>query len=88
MGKGVEFVTSYFKTSGQAIEELAAQCEAFLDLCDDFAMANEEKDRWQRSTSSGRQERIAEYQELIDGIRLDIERELERVGKGSFSKRY
>ncbi|WDZ81897.1 hypothetical protein PWG15_33910 (plasmid) [Ensifer adhaerens] len=86
MGKGVEFVTSYFKTSGQAIEELAAQCEAFRDLCDDFAIANEEKNRWRRSTSSDRQQRIAEYQELIDSILIDIERELERFGKGPFAK--
>ena len=86
MGNGVEFVTSYFNTSDKRVEKLAAQSEAFRDLCTDFAIANEERDRWERSTSSDRQERIAEYQELIDSMRLDIERELERVGNGPFSR--
>lgn len=84
MGNGVEFVGSYFKTPVEVVEKLAIRSEAFRDLCADFAMAYEESKRWQHSSSSDRQERIAEYQELIDSMRLDIERELERLRTAPF----
>lgn len=79
MGNGVKFVATYFEEHFKAIEELAARSEGFRDLCDDFAMAKCEKLRWEQSSAPERDERIAEYRDLIDGMWLEIEQELERA---------
>lgn len=86
MGNGVEFVKSCFDKSAKEIGELAASSEGFRDLCDDFAEANEEKKRWEQSPSWDRFERIAEYQELIDSMRVEIEREVEKTAAARFDR--
>ncbi|MBB3564356.1 uncharacterized protein Yka (UPF0111/DUF47 family) [Rhizobium sp. BK512] len=78
MGNGVEFVKSSFKERAKVIEELAARNEGFRDLCDDFLTAHEEKLQWERSSAPERGERIDEYQELIDSMRIEIEQALDR----------
>lgn len=79
MGNGVKFVATCFEEHFKAIEELAARSEGFRDLCDDFAMAKCEKLRWEQSSAPERDERIAEYRDLIDGMWIEIEQELERA---------
>ncbi|APO68543.1 hypothetical protein IE4872_CH02941 [Rhizobium gallicum] len=79
MENGVRFVKSFFKERAKVIEALAARTEGFRDLCDDFLTAHDEKLRWERSSSPERGERIAEYQELIDSMRIEIEQALDRA---------
>jgi len=79
MENGVGFVKSSFRERAKVIEELAARNEGFRDLCDDFLTAHDEKEQWERSPDPERGERIAEYQELIDGMRIEIEQALDRA---------
>ncbi|NYJ10963.1 uncharacterized protein Yka (UPF0111/DUF47 family) [Rhizobium leguminosarum] len=79
MGNGVGFVKGCFEQRAKLVEELAARSEEFCDLCDDFAMANNERARWDQSSAPERDERVAEYQELIDSMRVEIEQALDRA---------
>jgi acyl-CoA reductase-like NAD-dependent aldehyde dehydrogenase len=79
MGNGVEFVNGSFKEHGKIIEEVAARDEGFRDMCDDFLTAHDEKLQWERSSAPERDERIAEYEELIDSLRMEIAQVLERA---------
>jgi len=79
MGNGVEFVKSSFKEHAKVIEELAARDEGFCDLCDDFLTAHDEKAQWERSSDPERDERIGEYEELIEGLRIEIEQAVKRA---------
>ncbi|ANM14710.1 MULTISPECIES: hypothetical protein [unclassified Rhizobium] len=79
MENGVGFVKSVFKERADVIEELAARSEGFRDLCDDFAMANTEKQKWEQSSDPERDERVTEYQELIDSMRVEIEQDIGRA---------
>ncbi|MGO6854503.1 hypothetical protein U8P80_30415 (plasmid) [Rhizobium beringeri] len=78
MANGVGFVKSCLKDRADAIEEFALRSEGFRDLCDDFEIANNEKVRRERSTAPERDERLAEYRELIDSMRAEIEQTLDR----------
>jgi hypothetical protein len=77
MGNGVEFVKRAFEKRDKVIDELAARNEGFRDLCDDFEIANNEEERWRQSTAPERDERIAEYKELIEIMRIEIKQALE-----------
>ncbi|WP_086998484.1 hypothetical protein [Rhizobium sullae] len=79
MGNGVGFVKSCFQQRAKVIEELAARNEEFRDLCDDFEIANNEEMQWEQSTAPERDERVAEYQELVDSLRTEIEQSLDRA---------
>jgi len=79
MENGVGFVKSCFGERAKVIEELAARNEGFRDLCDDFLTAHDEKAQWERSSDRERGERISEYQELIDSMRIEIEQALDRA---------
>jgi hypothetical protein len=77
MGNGVGFVKRAFEKRDKVIDELAARNEGFRDLCDDFEIANNEEERWRQSTAPERDERIAEYKELIEIMRIEIKQALE-----------
>jgi len=79
MKNGVGFVRGCFKERAKVVEELAARNEGFRDLCDDFLTAHDEKLQWEGSSAPERGERIAEYQELIDSMRIEIEQALDRA---------
>ncbi|AIC26958.1 hypothetical protein IE4771_CH01833 [Rhizobium etli bv. mimosae str. IE4771] len=79
MENGVGFVRSCFKERAKVIEELATRNEGFRDLCDDFLTAHDQKLQWEGSSAPERGERIAEYQELIDSMRIEIEQALDRA---------
>ncbi|SEI20516.1 hypothetical protein SAMN05216228_10587 [Rhizobium tibeticum] len=85
MGNGVEFVKSAFNERAKVVEELAACNEGFRDLCDDFEIANDEELRWEQSTAPERDERLAEYRELIDSMRTEIEQSLDRAAVVPFN---
>ncbi|CAN7730600.1 MULTISPECIES: hypothetical protein [Rhizobium] len=87
MANGVGFVKSCFKDRADAIEEFALRSEGFRDLCDDFEIANNEEVRWQQSTAPERDERLAEYRELIDSMRTEIEQSLDRAAVVPFKPR-
>ncbi|TCA35142.1 hypothetical protein E0H66_16795 [Rhizobium leguminosarum bv. viciae] len=76
---GVGFVKSCFKDRADAIEEFALRSEGFRDLCDDFQIANNEEVQWEQSNTPDRDERAAEYQELVDSLRTKIEQSLDRA---------
>ena len=86
MGKGIGFVKSCFHERAKVIDELALRSEGFRDLCDDFATANDEKLRWERSSAPERDERIAEYQELVDSLRIEIEQAIDRAAVIPFTR--
>lgn len=86
MGNGVGFVKSCFQERAKVIEELALRSEEFRDLCDDFATGCDEKLKWERSSAPERDERIAEYQELVDSLRIEIEQALGRAAIVPFTR--
>ena len=55
-----------FPARARAIEELAARDEAFCSLCFDFRDAETALHQWANSDSPKRDQRCAEYSELID----------------------
>ncbi|AJC78996.1 hypothetical protein IE4803_CH01781 [Rhizobium etli bv. phaseoli str. IE4803] len=79
MENGVGFVKECFKERAKVIEELATRNEGFRDLCDDFLTAHDQKLQWEGSSAPERGERLAEYQELIDSMRIEIEQALDRA---------
>ncbi|MGM4913273.1 hypothetical protein [Rhizobium sp. 768_B6_N1_8] len=87
MGNGVGFVKRAFEKRDKVIDELAARNEGFRDLCDDFEIAVNEKERWEQSTSPERDERLAEYRELIDSMRIEIGEALDRAAIVQFKPR-
>ncbi|KQV83545.1 hypothetical protein [Rhizobium sp. Root1220] len=84
MGNGLEFVKRAFEKRDKVIDELAARNEGFRDLCDDFEIAVNEEERWEQSTAQERDERIAEYKELIEIMRMEIEQALEAAAAMPF----
>jgi hypothetical protein len=87
MGNGIGFVKRVFEKRDKVIYELAARNEGFRDLCDDFEIAVNEKERWEQSTSPERDERLAEYRELIDSMRIEIGEALDRAAIVQFKPR-
>jgi hypothetical protein len=68
-----------FPARAQEIDELAARCENFRDLCNDFALADELKRTWETSTAPERDERYAESAELFESLRKEIEEMVEQA---------
>jgi hypothetical protein len=67
------FVKRTFPASAKAIDELAARSESFHELCHDFSFANEQMGEWETSSAPERDERYAEYAELVDVLGKEIE---------------
>jgi len=88
MDKGVVAAKRRFPFRGQAIEERAARDEVFRDLCIDFADAEAELQRWEHSTDQKREQRCAEYQELVDDLAREIETALDTAAIIPFHKRW
>lgn len=79
MEKGVEFVKTCFEPQAKAIEELGVRSEGFRDLCDDFATASSEKWEWEQSSAPERDDRIAEYAEILNSLQMEIEQTLAKA---------
>ncbi|MBB3237407.1 hypothetical protein [Phyllobacterium endophyticum] len=72
MDKGVAAAKRRFPARSAAIEERAAHDEEFRDLCIDFGDAEAELLRWQQSNDEKREERCAEYLELVVDLAKEI----------------
>ena len=88
MDKGVVAATRRFPFQGMAIKERAARDEEFRDLCTDFADAEIELLRWEQSTELKRDERCAEYQELVTDLAREIVAALDTAAIIPFHKRW
>lgn len=88
MDKGVVAATRRFPFKGVAIEERAARDGEFRDLCTDFADAETELLRWEQSTEPKRDERCAEYQELVADLAREIAASLDTASIIPFHKRW
>lgn len=78
MQHAVQAAIAHFPDRGHAIEELARTDEGFQSLCEDFAAARAALAHWERSSSSVREARCAEYRELVRDLATEIEDELNR----------
>jgi hypothetical protein len=87
MDQGAYAAERRFPARKQAIEELAARDEEFRDLCVDFGDAEAELERWENSTGPKREERCAEYAELVNDLAREIEAALDAAAIIPFPKR-
>ncbi len=62
-----------FPSRKQAIEKLAAYDESFCLLCEDLADAEAALQKWENANSSMRDQRCAEFRELIDDLVKEVE---------------
>lgn len=79
MDEGVAAVRLRFPTRTQAIDELALRDVVFCEICRDFAEAQTELAKWDKSSDSVRDERMAEYRELLAALGREIEEALDRA---------
>jgi crotonobetainyl-CoA:carnitine CoA-transferase CaiB-like acyl-CoA transferase len=78
MHHAVQAAIARFPDRGHAIEELARSDDSFQSLCEDFAAAQAALVHWERSSSSVREARCAEYRELVRDLAAELEVELNR----------
>ncbi len=78
MHHAVQAAIARFPDRGHAIRELAGADEGFHSLCEDFAAAQAALVHWERSSSSVREARCAEYRGLVRDLAAEIEAELDR----------
>ncbi|MBB4320547.1 hypothetical protein GGE43_004000 [Agrobacterium tumefaciens] len=80
MDEGVAAVRLRFPTRVQAINELASRDVIFCEICQDFAEAQTELARWEAASSDPvRDDRVAEYKELLAALCREIEDALARA---------
>ncbi|AYM07078.1 MULTISPECIES: hypothetical protein [Rhizobium/Agrobacterium group] len=80
MDEGVAAVRLRFPTRVQAINELASRDVIFCEICQDFAEAQTELARWEAASSDPvRDDRVAEYRELLAALGREIEDALTRA---------
>jgi uncharacterized protein YdcH (DUF465 family) len=68
------------------IRQLSARNESFHDLCEDFAIAEAALHRWEKSSGPDRDQRCAEYRELVSELRNEVETALDRAVIVPFAK--
>ncbi len=73
MDEGVAAVRLHFPDRAEAIDDLASWDTVFCEICRDFAEAQMELANWQVSSDPNRDQRSAEYRELIAGLGTEIE---------------
>ena len=78
MQHAIQAAIARFPDRGYAIQALAGMDEGFQALCEDFAAAQAALVYWERSSSSVREARCAEYRELVRDLAAEIEAELNR----------
>lgn len=72
MDQGVTAAQRHFPNRTKAIEDLAARDEEFRSLCDDFADAEAELKKWEKSADPKHEQRYAEYLVLVDDLANEI----------------
>ena len=88
MDTGAVAAKRRFPDRSEAIDERAAHDEAFRDLCIDFGDAQAELERWRQSPDEKREERCAEYLELVVDLAREIEAALDTAEIIPFHKRW
>ena len=78
MHHAVQAAIARFPDRGHAIEELARTNESFRALCKDLAEAQAALAWWERSSSSVKEARCAEYRELVRDLAAELAAELDR----------
>lgn len=81
MHYAIQAAIARFPDRGHGIEELAGRDDEFRSLCEDLADAGDALVRWQRSSSPVRDERCAEYRELVGDLAVELETMLDRSAK-------
>ncbi|WP_276122082.1 hypothetical protein [Pararhizobium qamdonense] len=66
-----------FPDRSRAISDRAARDEGFREMCADLATAEAELRKWSTSTVPRREQRIAEYNVLVDELAREIETTLD-----------
>jgi hypothetical protein len=79
MDEGVAAVRLQFPVRVKAIDERASWDDVFCEICRDFAEAQTELARWEASSDRNRDERCAEYRELVAGLGKEIEDALDNA---------
>jgi hypothetical protein len=72
-----------FPDRQRALEALAGCDESFRSLCADFADAQAALRRWEESASAVREQRCAEYEELVESLAAEIASTLDSVEAAS-----
>ena len=83
MDEGLVAVVRRFPDRRRGVEVLAAADESFRGICADFAEAQAALQRWRASASTAREQRCAEYEELVAGLADEIAACLDAAGAGS-----
>lgn len=73
MDEGVAAARRQFPARVEAIDELALRNNVFCEICRDFAEAQKELASWEASSGPNRDERCAEYRELVAGLGKEIQ---------------
>lgn len=79
MNKGVTAAQHRFPERARSIERLAVRDEDFRDLCIDLADAQAALQRWELSTEPTREQRSAEYAEMVHDLLGEIETALDKA---------
>ncbi|MEK0084412.1 hypothetical protein [Benzoatithermus flavus] len=83
MDKALLAAVQRFPDRQHVLKTLAARDESFRALCSDLAEAEAALRRWRASTSSVREQRCAEYLELVESLAGEIVLHLDAVGTGT-----
>lgn len=79
MDKGVAAAQRSFPERGRSIERLAARSDDIRDLCTDLADAQAALQRWEISIEPIREQRCAEYAEMVHCLSGEIETALDKA---------
>ncbi|MCM2457514.1 hypothetical protein HGO37_19110 [Rhizobium sp. CG4] len=79
MDENVAAVRLRFPKRAHAIDELALRDVVFCEICRDYAEAQSELAKWNTCPDPVREERIAEYGELLAALGKEIEDALDRA---------
>jgi hypothetical protein len=72
MDQGVLAAIRLLPRYRKSIEELVLLSESFRSLCGDIAEAELALQRWENSTSPGKEARCAEYRSIINGLEAEL----------------
>jgi hypothetical protein len=85
MDEGLLAAVQRFPDRQRAVEALAARDESFRLLCIDFADAEAALRRWRTTDAGLREQRCAEYEELVESLAGEIALGLDTAEVGSSS---
>ncbi len=72
-----ELMVEHFPDQRTAIQRLAEKNPSFISLCDDYRVACEVVERYQKSAGEQDANRAREYAELVESLKWEIRATLE-----------